>query len=133
MEQKTIAQVAREAANLIRRFGWIQDDAFRYDAGALRMCIGGALTLALTDPDLASLAWAAAEARATWGNSEPPWAPAVAAILYEQYPDFGWPMTIDGMRGSRLRRDFDVTAWNDAEGRTEDEVLAILDKLAAQE
>jgi hypothetical protein len=115
--EKTIAQAAREAADLIRKNGWIQNHGILLDANGKMagMCMGAALNAASTVTG--GYCWSA--------DDVPAWAAPTAAVLREQYPDFEWPRT--------FRPDCHVVTWNDDPDRTKDEVLAILEKLAAQE
>jgi hypothetical protein len=113
MTEKTIAQAAREAADLIRRTGWVQNGVAHWKGDELvGMCIGGALNAALyTEP--------------VFGEEEGAWTQPVLHVLREQYPDYPW---VNAARADSL-----VVNWNDDPDRTKDEVLAILEKLAAQE
>jgi hypothetical protein len=113
--EKAIAQVAREAADLIRRTAWIQGGTARWDGDILLgVCIGGALNAALSS-----------EGKPAWACDHPAWERPLLTLLREQYPDFPWM--------HQYRPSWDAAEWNDAEERTKDEVLAILEKLAAQE
>jgi hypothetical protein len=114
MIEKTIAQAAREAAVLLEEHGWGQ--GFTYSSQGY--CIGGAMNRAT-----GTTCWN------SW------WMEPLAQVIREQYPDFlarletqspaGW---LAGHPEGRL-----IAGWNDAEDRTKDEVLAVLEKLATKE
>lgn len=104
MTDKTAAQILAEAADVIERNGWVQGryyDFKQYDRGTpaadCRVCLLGGINIAM------------------WGNPSYPRA--------DRRPAFYFQMTgeLEKTVGSAW-----VDDWNDAVGRTVEEVIALL-------
>jgi hypothetical protein len=101
----TPEQAAQEAITEINARGWCQYTTTDREG---RVCIGGALNLAMTGK--------------TALMSHVPWAATLAKIIDEQYPETQLYETPTDL----------VVNWNDDEDRTKDQIIAALEKLATE-
>lgn len=125
MDDKTSAQVAREAIAVLDRDGWgkgattISVPSYSSVGMPGAHCLGGAINIAVkgsaiwipytTDPEYA----------ACCRHYE-----VVAAKIRERYPDFPH----DPFQDTDV---FLLTSWNDADGTTEHDVRGVLEEIAA--
>lgn len=110
MTDKTAAQILTEAADIIDRNGWIQNRYYDIEQAGdgtpkaeCRVCLLGALNIAM--------------------HGKP------THLRDASRPDFFWVL----MRAVEREADAeDAVDWNDTEGRTQDEVTALLRAVAGK-